>query len=183
MNTDTHPKHVFKFSPYCGSDNFDWDGQKSHRCLQCGKKLYINQAGATIAIIFNTKQELLLTKRAFHPAKGMLDLPGGFIDLGETAENAVKREVKEELNLIVDQLQFFATFPNQYPYGGLTYFTIDIAFFCQVADFAPLQVNDDVAETLFLNLQAINLREIGLESVRKLIRQLQKKSFQPTLYL
>ena len=94
---DTTSKNVFRFCPFCGSVNFYWDGEKAHLCQDCGHKLYINEAGATIALIHNDKNEYLFTRRRFNPAKGMLDLPGGFIDLGETAEHAMKREVKEEI--------------------------------------------------------------------------------------
>ena len=96
---DTHPSNVLKFCPFCGSKNFIWDNKKSHNCLDCGKRLYTNEVGAVIALIENEKGECLFTTRKFDPAKGKLDLPGGFIDLGETAEQAVVREIKEELNL------------------------------------------------------------------------------------
>ncbi|MCL2132528.1 MAG: NUDIX domain-containing protein [Lentimicrobiaceae bacterium] len=172
----SYSKDAFRFCPFCGSGNFVWDGVKSHACSDCGKKLYTNEVGAVIALIYNADGELLLTTRKFNPAKGMLDLPGGFIDLGETAEQAVVREIKEELNLKVENLQFYGSFPNEYVYAGLTYFTIDIAFVCKVENFDGLSASDDVSDICFKNPKQVNLQEIGLASVRNLIHQLQTKT-------
>jgi mutator protein MutT len=172
----SYSKDAFRFCPFCGSGDFKWDGAKAHNCSHCGKKLYTNEVGAVIALIYNAEGELLFTTRKFNPAKGTLDLPGGFIDLGETAEQAVVREVKEELNLEVVDLHFYGSFPNEYAYAGLTYFTIDLAFVCKVRDFENLSANDDVADSCFKNLKEVNLQEIGLASVRKLVSQLQKES-------
>jgi mutator protein MutT len=172
---NTHPSHVLKFCPFCGSSHFPWDGIKCHICEDCHHKLYTNEVGATIALIKNDKDELLFTVRRSDPAKGMLDLPGGFIDLGETAEDGVRREVKEELNLVVNDLKFFGTFPNTYSFGGLTYFTIDIVFECKVESFAPLKANDDVIDIHFINSKLVNLEDIGLDSPREVIRKYRKK--------
>ena len=44
---------------------------------------------ATVALILNGRNELLVCRRAKEPAKGTLDLPGGFIDMTETGEEAL----------------------------------------------------------------------------------------------
>lgn len=172
---DTHPKNVLKFCPFCGSQRFSWDGTKSHICSDCHHKLYTNEAGSTVALIRNEKDELLFTVRKFNPAAGTLDLPGGFIDLGETAENCVKREIKEEVNLNVTELHFFGTFPNEYSFGGLTYFTIDIVFECKVESFTPLYAGDDVAKVCFIHPQKVNLEHIGLKSIKKIIAEIRER--------
>jgi mutator protein MutT len=167
---DFHPSKVFEFCPFCGAKSFLWDGEKAHKCASCGKKMYTNEAAATVALITNERGELLFIRRKFDPAKGMLDLPGGFVDLGETAEHAIVREVKEELNLEVSELQFFGSFPNQYLYGGLLYFTLDLTFICKVRDFSPLCAADDAAEVLFIAPEKVNPEDIGLASIKEVLK-------------
>lgn len=169
--SEFHPSNALKFCPFCGAKTFVWDGEKAHRCATCGKKMYTNEAAATIALITNERGELLFVRRRFEPAKGTLDLPGGFVDLGETAEHAVIREVKEELNLEVDELQFFGSFPNQYLYGGLLYFTLDMTFICKVHDFSPLRAADDVEDYQFIAPEKVNIEEIGLGSIKEVVKR------------
>lgn len=174
--TQTHPSKALKFCPFCGSSRFTWDGLKAHHCQDCKHRLYTNEVGAVIALIQNDKKEFLFTIRKHNPAKGKLDLPGGFIDIGETAEHAVMREIKEELNLEITHLTFYGTFPNTYVFEDFTYFTIDIVFNCRVKNFDNLWVGDDVAAYCFKNLNDINIDELGLDSVKNLVHSLRKTS-------
>ena len=94
-----HPLKAFEFCPRCGSKPFNINDERSRHCTNCNLTYYANASASTAAIITNSKGEVLLTTRAFNPAKGMLDLPGGFVDMNETAEEAIIRELKEELNI------------------------------------------------------------------------------------
>jgi ADP-ribose pyrophosphatase YjhB (NUDIX family) len=170
MLSDFYPSNVFKFCPFCGAKEFVWDGVKSHSCGACHHKLYVNEAAATVALIVNAQGELLFVRRKYDPAKGTLDLPGGFVDVGETAEHAIIREVKEELNLEVSTLQFFGSFPNRYLFGGVVYFTLDLVFTCAVHDLSPLHAADDVEACIFIAPQKINVEKIGLESIREVVK-------------
>ena len=172
-----HPSERLRFCPFCGGSRFVWDGVKSHRCADCGHKLYTNAAGAVIAVIENEKGEVLFVRRRFNPAKGTLDLPGGFIDLNERAEDAVVREVKEEVGLEVVETRFLTTFPNTYLYDTLLYHTIDLAFRCRVEDFSPLHAADDAEDCSFLSLQEVELSAIGLESIQRLVAGLKEGAF------
>jgi ADP-ribose pyrophosphatase len=58
------------------------------------------------AIIFNQKNEILLTKRAAPPRRFFWSLPGGAIDLGETVEEGVTREIFEETSVQIKNLRF-----------------------------------------------------------------------------
>ena len=58
----------------------------TRKCENCGFEYFMNPSAANVAFIVNENDELLVERRKNEPAKGMLDLPGGFTDIGETAE-------------------------------------------------------------------------------------------------
>ena len=101
-----HPLSQFKYCPKCGSAHFDINNEKSKRCADCGFVYYFNPSAATVALIMNERNELLVCRRAKDPAKGTLDLPGGFIDMAETGEEGVTREVKEETGYTLTSYRF-----------------------------------------------------------------------------
>ncbi|MDA3881658.1 MAG: NUDIX domain-containing protein [Bacteroidales bacterium] len=170
MNSQFHPHSVFNYCPSCGQQSFEKDSFKSQKCLVCGFVLYTNASTAVAAIITNRKGEILLTKRAFEPAQGMFDLPGGFVDPGETAEKALIREVHEELNLIIESYSYFSSFPNEYVYGGLLYYTLDMVFECKVTSLEQIIPADDVADFVFLPISKDLIEGVGLMSIKNILR-------------
>lgn len=162
-----HPLELFHYCPKCGSHHFEIHNEKSKACADCGFVYYFNSSAATVAFILNHRQELLVCRRAKEPAKGTLDLPGGFIDMYETAEEGVAREVKEETGLTVTGVSYCFSLPNTYPYSGFTVHTLDQFFRCRVSDDAHLQAMDDVADSYWMPLSEIRPEEFGLHSIRK----------------
>ncbi len=167
---DTHPKNTFKYCLCCGSNKVNYKPNNSLHCQACNFQFFVNAAAAVAVLILNEKGELLLTKRAFEPSKGTLDLPGGFVDINESAEQALRRELREELQVEVTNIQYLGSYPNEYVYSGLTIFTLDMAFACRAVDFKTLKANDDVADFAFYPLSEINLDKIGLTSIRNIIK-------------
>ena len=169
-----HPLSLFKYCPLCGSPHFEENNEKSKRCADCGFVYYFNSSAATVAFILNGKGELLVCRRAKEPAKGTLDLAGGFIDMYETGEQGVAREVLEETGLEVSQATHLFSIPNTYLFSGFLVHTLDQFFLCKVKDDSCLRAMDDVAESFWLPLSEVNPEEFGLNSVRQgVIRFLQ----------
>ncbi len=165
----TSPLSVIKYCMKCGSDKFIPDSDKSFKCKGCGFHFFVNSASAVAALILNTKGELLLTVRASDPNKGMLDLPGGFVDPGESAEDAVKREIFEELGLKTGNIKYLVSFPNEYIFSAFTVHTVDMAFIAEVQDFSDIEARDDVADFLFVDPEKIDRKKIFSDSIRKII--------------
>lgn len=119
------------------------------RCTACGFQFFINSSAAVVALIKDDDNRILLTRRAKEPAKGLWDLPGGFVDPGETVENAVKREIKEELNLDVAESVYLGSTPGTYCFSDVTYQIINLIFLCRVDHLDALRAGDDVSEIIF----------------------------------
>ena len=162
-----HPLSQFRYCPKCGSPRFEVHNAKSKHCADCGFTYYFNPSSATVALILNERDELLVCRRAKDPAKGTLDLPGGFVDMFETGEEGVKREVKEETGLDVERADYLFSLPNLYLYSGFLVHTLDMFFRCTVADTSHYRAMDDAADAFFLPCRDIRLEDFGLDSVRK----------------
>ena len=157
-----HPLSQFRYCPKCGSEHFEIHNEKSKQCKDCGFVYYFNSSAATVALILNGRNELLVCRRAKEPAKGTLDLPGGFIDMAETGEEGVAREVKEETGMTVTQAEYLFSLPNIYIYSGFPVHTLDLFFRCTVADTLHFEAMDDAAEVFFLPLKDIHPEDFGL---------------------
>jgi ADP-ribose pyrophosphatase YjhB (NUDIX family) len=112
----------------------------------------------------------MLAKRALEPNKGMLDLPGGFVDPLESAEDAVRREIKEELGVKVTGMQYLTSFPNKYIFSGLTVYTLDLAYLCQIDDFNSITPQDDISSIIFIPPEKIKLSELFSISMKNIIK-------------
>jgi ADP-ribose pyrophosphatase YjhB (NUDIX family) len=129
----------------------------------------LNASAAIACLIFNSEGKLLLARRAIEPSKGMLDLPGGFVEPMERAETAVVREIKEELGVLVTEAQFLASFPNEYIFSGFSVFTIDMAFICNVDDLSAIVPADDVSAVEFVFPTEIKKKELCSQSMINII--------------
>lgn len=161
-----HLLEKFEYCPMCGSHHFNKMGEKSRKCENCGFELFMNASAANVAFIVNEEGAILVEKRKREPAKGTLDLPGGFADAGETAEEGVAREVKEETGLEVVSAKYLFSLPNVYRYCGIDLPTLDSFFECKVRDISALKADDDAAECMWLKPEDIHTEQFGLRSVR-----------------
>jgi mutator protein MutT len=171
----SHPLDIFRHCPVCGKEGFAINNVKSKRCEGCGFVLYFNAISATVAVIMNEKDEILVARRAKEPAKGTLDLPGGFADSMETAEEAVTREVLEESGLRVTETKYLFSLPNKYLYSGFEEHTLDMFFLCRVESGDRPIANDDVEELAWMSLDDIRPELFGLQSIRRGIELLKEK--------
>ena len=164
-----YPRRIFRFCPRCGSSSFEFREDFSFLCFECDFHYYINPAPAVVALITDSDGRLLFTRRAHEPAAGKLDLPGGFIDVMETAEEALAREIREELGCELTGFRYISSWPNRYLFSGLVYFTMDMVFECTISDTSSITPSDDVIAYEFIAAGDIKPEMIGLESIRNIV--------------
>lgn len=146
--------------------------------MQCGFVYYFNPSSAVACFIRNPQNELLLVKRAKEPARGTMDLPGGFVDCFESAEDAVCREVKEETGLDITTCRYLFSLPNIYPYAGFDVHTVDMFFECPLDNFSLANAADDASEIIILPIEQVKPSDFGLLSIQRgAERYLRRKEF------
>ena len=166
----THPSNIFNYCPKCGKKSFSFNGVKVLKCAACGLNYYINAAPAVAVVLEYPDGKIVLTRRKHEPKQGMFDLPGGFVEINESIEDAVVREIAEELNVKVTRMNYIGSFPNEYVYKGVSYFTCDMAFVCPVAEETKLTPSDDVSEALMIKPNDIDYQQISFPSIINILR-------------
>ena len=110
------------FCGFCGGllENASVEGRTRKRCQNCGRVNYINPIPAVAMLAVKDSDQIMLVRRTAPPEVGYWCLPGGFIELGETPEDAVHRELYEETRLecSVDRLFDVGTVIDGY-YGDV----------------------------------------------------------------
>lgn len=163
----SEPTSFLKFCPHCGSRSFEARSAKEFLCGACGFNFFVNSAAAVVAIIRDGEGRLLLTVRDREPWAGMLDLPGGFVDPGESVEEALRREVAEELGVRVVRTSYLCSAANEYVFSHYKVRTTDMAFVCQV-DSLPARGADDVRGLVWLRPEEVDLEKIPATSIRQI---------------
>ncbi|MBI2948613.1 MAG: NUDIX domain-containing protein [Verrucomicrobia bacterium] len=160
----------FLFCSRCGGAKIQMRSPVEFECESCGFKHFANPTVAVAAIIANRAGEILLIRRAKDPGQGKLSVPGGFVDPGETGEEAVRREVFEEVNLQVDGFKYLASFPNEYRYQEVIYPTLDVFFTAAVESFSMARARSEVQSVLSMAPARLEFGEVAFPSVEKALR-------------
>jgi len=92
---------TYSHCPYCGHP-FVPKPTFPHVCTRCDLITYVNPLPVAVLLQPVGKKGLLLVRRGIQPRQGMVALPGGFIEVGESWQEAAARELWEETGLVVE---------------------------------------------------------------------------------
>ena len=155
-----------QYCPKCGEKTLQWDGEKKFSCEKCDFVLFHNCAGA-VAVVVCCGDEILFTRRNQEPAKGKLDLAGGFVDPKESAEETCARELFEEMEIKIDisKLRILSTLPNVYHYKDINYNTLDIFFEYNVEEkFETTPELSEISEIVWIDKNEIKPDDLAFDS-------------------
>jgi NAD+ diphosphatase len=168
----SHCLDKFRYCPACGSDRFEVNDARSRRCADCGFTYYLNASAAVVGVLIDEQGRLLVARRANEPAKGTLDLPGGFVEGGESLDEALRRELMEETGALVSVERWLFSLPNFYRFSGMDVPTTDSFFLCRLCPGQQLHAADDVAALRWKRPEEIHPADFGLTSIRRGVEKL-----------
>ena len=161
-------KHQARFCLRCGTRlrNARDGAHVRRRCPRCGYTFYDNPVLASCAVV-RRRGRVLLTLRAHPPRVGLWDLPGGFLEAGEMPEQALRRELREELSVEVRRARLVGFEPDHYGPDGFPTLT---AVYRVTLEPGPMRCADDVAEARWFPETHIPLQTMAFPSTRRALR-------------
>ncbi len=162
--SNTEPFH---FCPADGTPLGDPRPSGGVTCPECGRSWYRNSAPAVgVAIVRDGKA--LVTVRAGEPEKGRVDVPGGFLEVGEHPVRGIEREVREELGVKIE-VEERPVLLATHTYGPDGIWVLAISFLARLVDGEPSPA-DDVAGIRWVSAEEIDDLDFAWEHDRRLVR-------------
>jgi NAD+ diphosphatase len=174
--TPRPPREHFQHCPRCGAALPPGERPNPLACPGCGFSFYFNTTVAVAAFVSRFDGRVLFIRRGREPAKGRLAPPGGFIDIGETAEAAVLREIQEEVGLRLSDLTFLCSQVNQYDYRGVRYPVLDLFFLAQAETMELTLADGEVTSYEWLDPVGVRPEDMAFPSMQAALRLLQSQT-------
>ena len=143
-----HESHGY--CPRCGGPSEPADAGHKRRCTACGRSQYPRVDPAVIMLASRDDRVLLAHNRR-RPSR-YFSCVAGYVEIGESLEEAVAREVKEEVGLDVLGVRYFASQPWPFPSSLM------LGFFAEAGPGEPVPDGDEIVETVWLT--ADDLRRV-----------------------
>ena len=168
-----------KFCSWCGGQLIWQKDALFATCEACSKNLFPSSKPCT-AIFVKLNNSVLLIRRASEPKKGFLDLPGGFVDLGdESIESGAIRELSEELslNLTEDRLVYLGSnIDKTYVYQNVSVRNLIAYYFIDVSgeETKSIKLDHENSEFLWADIKNIDDYELAFDCFLPMVNKLKE---------
>ncbi|HEY5309413.1 MAG TPA: NAD(+) diphosphatase [Casimicrobiaceae bacterium] len=150
-----------RFCGRCGTATHDKAGERAKECPACGYVAYPRVSPAMMALVTRGREILLARSTRF--ATGMYSALAGFVEPGETIEDCVRREVREEVGIEIDDLRYFASQSWAFPHSLM------IAYSAEYAGGELRPEEAEIADARWFALDALPLLPSHVSIARRLI--------------
>jgi len=154
------------FCPDCGGrltwQRVEAEGRERPVCLSCGFILYRNPKVVAGVIPVHDGRVLLL-RRKIEPARGKWTFPAGYVELGESVEEAAVRETREEVALEIDELSLL----NVYSYRGSP--VVTVVYLSRIVGGEP-RAGEEAEEVAFFPTGALPWEDLAFRSTREALQ-------------
>lgn len=170
-----------KYCSECGaavaSRWIEEDRRERYVCTSCGRTHYQNPR-VIVACMAHYGSSILMCRRAQHPAIGQWVFPSGFLECGETLQQAAARETWEETGVAVDpeRLELYSVV------NMAAIEQIVVAFRCELGTVPAVQAGAECSEVAFLRESEIPANQFAWrssmgDSADRLFEELERRSF------
>lgn len=118
-----HWKHVNRYCGLCGNEMINKNDERAKLCPSCKNIVYPRISPAVITAVFHKDKILLAHNSNFRT--GLYSLIAGFVEPGETLEQCVEREIREEVGIKVKNIKYFSSQPWSFPDSLMLAFTAE----------------------------------------------------------
>ncbi len=154
---------IRKYCFVCGGEVSDIK-ERSWWCDACHHRFYENPRPTADVVLVSPDGKILIVERAHEPKKGLWNLPGGFVEPNESLEQAVIREVEEELGITqaaFSKPKYVASYPSNYEWGIENYELTCTIFVARLKESVTFEPNDDVASAKLVTREALSAHEFS----------------------
>lgn len=148
----------YRYCPLCATALTPFDETAyRRRCPACGWLHWGNPRPTVCGLVEREGaegMELLLVRRAIEPFQGCWDVPGGFVELFEEAEAALRRELREEANVEIGTPRLLGVWNDAYPYSSGVERTLNLVFAASWTGGEP-RAGDDACDVAWFPVRAL----------------------------
>lgn len=151
-----------QFCGRCGAPTEARSDERARVCTGCGHTAYPRISPVVMGLVVRG-QELLLA-RSPHFAPGMYSAIAGFVEAGESLEQALKREILEESGIVADHFQYFDSQSWPFPHSLM------VAYVAQYVSGSPVAQPEEIEDVRWFPLQALPTLPPPISIAGRLIR-------------